>query len=261
MLRGPLQEGSLFAKDYRVVRLLREGGMGAVYVAQQVSTGKERALKVMRRELVANEGLRRRFEQEARVGAKIESEHVVDVQSAGIDEATGTPYLVMELLRGKDLAQVMAERGAFSPADTTALLEELCDAVGAAHEVGIVHRDLKPENVFLAETKRGKTSTSKVKVLDFGIAKLAAEAATHATAPLGSPIWMAHEQTEFGNVTAPLVAAPTTPDGAPDGSGEGPREHGVRAGRVRRPCSGSRRASEGRDSNRDSNRNRSHTHP
>lgn len=199
MSSGPLVAGSLFGGDFRIVRLLREGGMGAVYVVRQESTRKERALKVMRPELVANEGLRRRFEQEARVGGAIKSDHVVDVLIANVDGTTGMPFLVLELLRGRDLGEAMAERGAFPPAEARAILDELCDALGAAHAEDIVHRDVKPENVFLAEAKRGKTFS--VKVLDFGIAKLAAEAATHATQALGSPRWMAPEQTEAGNVT------------------------------------------------------------
>ncbi len=198
MLRGLLEEGSLFAGDYRIVRLLREGGMGAVYVVLQESTGKERALKVMRPELVANEALRERFKREARAGAAIESEHVVEVQRAGIDEATGTPFLVMELLRGKALDEAMASYRTFPPAQVRLILGELCHAVGAAHRAGIVHRDLKPENVFLAETKRAGQSFM-VKVLDFGIAKLAAE--TRLTGAIGSPIWMAPEQTKPGNIS------------------------------------------------------------
>src|SRR5687768_13017299 len=103
-----LGKGAVFAGDYRIVEPLNAGGMGAVYVVEQLSTSKQRALKVMHPQLVADPELRRRFEQEARVGSRIESEHVVDVQAAGVDPATGMPWLVMDLLRGEDLARRVA---------------------------------------------------------------------------------------------------------------------------------------------------------
>src|SRR6187431_1272965 len=99
-----LAAGVILGSDYRVVRPLAAGGMGAVYVVEQLSTGKERALKLMRPELAENADFRRRFELEARVGARIESEHVVEIHSAGVDATSGTPYIVMELLDGEDLA-------------------------------------------------------------------------------------------------------------------------------------------------------------
>src|SRR5687768_1511171 len=113
-----LEPGAIFADDYRVVRPLAAGGMGAVYVVDQLSTGKARALKVMRPELAGEEELRRRFQQEARIGAKIESEHVVEIHSAGVDEATKAPFIVMELLVGEDLASRL-EKG---PLDLAAAL-------------------------------------------------------------------------------------------------------------------------------------------
>src|SRR5687767_2844832 len=101
----------IFAGDYRIVRPLAEGGMGAVYVVDQLSTGKARALKLMRPELAGDPDLRRRFEQEAKIGSRIESDHVVEIVAAGIDEETSTPYLVMELLVGEDLASRVERAG------------------------------------------------------------------------------------------------------------------------------------------------------
>src|SRR5438552_12835542 len=112
-----LEPGDLFARDFRIERLLAEGGMGAVYVVRQISTGRMRALKVMQPELVHNEDLRRRFLLEANVGANIASEHVVEVQVAGIDEKTGAPFLVMELLEGFDLATHLEQKGTLSAAE------------------------------------------------------------------------------------------------------------------------------------------------
>jgi len=92
-----LEAGYVFANDYQVVRELARGGMGVVYVAQQLSTGKPRALKLMLPEMVRDPSLRRRFESEARISAKIQIDHVVEIIAAGVDGATGTPWLAMEL--------------------------------------------------------------------------------------------------------------------------------------------------------------------
>jgi serine/threonine protein kinase len=193
-----LSPGTIFAGDFRVVRLLSQGGMGTVYVVEQLSTGKQRALKLMLMNLMADPALRKRFETEARVGALIDSEHVVDVVAAGVDE--GTPWLAMELLNGQTLERVVEERGAMPPAEIFAVFEQLCHALAAAHEAGIVHRDLKPENVFLARSRRAGVSFT-VKVLDFGIAKIVAESKTTRTESIGSPMWMAPEQADRARIT------------------------------------------------------------
>jgi len=192
--------GTSFGGDFVVVRPLRVGGMGAVYVAEQRSTSMLRALKVMQRELVSDPSLRERFEQEARVGAQIESDHVVSVVGAGIDATSGLPWIAMELLKGMPLDLYLAERGPRTPGEVCFLFEQLCHALGAAHERGIVHRDLKPANVFLS-TSRVVGLSYVVKVLDFGIAKVLAEAKTTKTAAVGTPLYMAPEQYEAGRVT------------------------------------------------------------
>jgi TPR repeat protein/tRNA A-37 threonylcarbamoyl transferase component Bud32 len=196
--------GTVFARDFTIVRLLSEGGMGAVYVVQQNSTGAQRALKLMHRELVREPRLRERFEQEARVGARIESEHVVQVIAAGIDDASGTPWLAMELLQGQDLAALIEQRGPLPAAEVREIFAQLTHAIAAAHRVGIVHRDLKPENVFVGVSHREGVA-QMVKVLDFGIAKVVAEAKATTTQALGTPIWMAPEQTEAGRRITPAT--------------------------------------------------------
>jgi serine/threonine protein kinase len=189
--------GSIFAGDYRVLRPLSQGGMGAVYVVEQLSTGMRRALKLMRPELVSDPVLRERFAREARVGASIASEHVVAVLAAGVDGDTGMPWLVMELLDGQDLATLIDREAPMSAARTREIFEQLCHAIGAAHAAGIVHRDLKPENVFVADARRAGTSTT-VKVLDFGIAKIVDEARsatlTREGIVVGTPAYMSPEQ-------------------------------------------------------------------
>ena len=199
---GPLAPGDVFAGEFRVVKAIAQGGMGAVYEAEQISTGKTRALKLMHAEMISDPVLRRRFEQEAKVGARIESEHVVEIVGAGVDHATGAPWIAMELLRGEDLRHALERRKAFPRQEARAIFEQLCHALGAAHAAGVVHRDLKPENIFLAEARLAGVQFT-VKVLDFGIAKIVADARTmQPTAAMGSPMWMAPEQTERGAITA-----------------------------------------------------------
>ncbi|MFO0551658.1 MAG: serine/threonine-protein kinase [Polyangiaceae bacterium] len=197
-----IQAGTLFAGDFRIVRPLARGGMGAVYVAEQLSTGRERALKVMLGDLASNADLRRRFEQEAKIGAQIASDHVVEVVAAGIDPQSGSPWLAMELLQGRDLNSMLAERGPLSANEVVELFEQLSHAVGAAHAHGIVHRDLKPENIFIAAERRAG-GAYVAKILDFGIAKLVSQARTAATAAIGTPMWMAPEQMQHGSVIGP----------------------------------------------------------
>ncbi len=195
-----LEAGAVFGGDFTIVRPLRVGGMGAVYVAEQRSTGAKRALKLMQRELVTDPGLRERFEQEARIGATIESDHVVQVVAAGIDVATDVPWIAMELLEGMPLDEYLAHKGARPAGEVRFLFEQLCHALAAAHAKGVVHRDLKPANVFLC-TPRIVGLSYVVKVLDFGIAKVLAEAQTARTAAVGTPMYMAPEQYEAGRVT------------------------------------------------------------
>jgi serine/threonine protein kinase len=195
-----LSPGTLVGGDFRVVSPLAQGGMGAIYVAEQLSTGKPRALKTLRPDVADTPELRQRFAQEARIGARIASEHVVEVVGAGVDHDGRLPWLAMELLEGRDLSTVVERGGPQPPGFVRAVLAELCHAVGAAHDAGIVHRDLKPENVFLAAARRVGVPFT-VKVLDFGIAKLVQEVGKRTTGALGSPLWMAPEQTEAAAIT------------------------------------------------------------
>jgi tRNA A-37 threonylcarbamoyl transferase component Bud32 len=178
--------------------------MGAVYVAEQLSTGKRRALKVMQGALVTEERSRARFIEEARVGARIASAHVVEVVGAGIDEASSMPWLAMELLDGEDLGALLRRRGPMPGGEVLALLGQACHALAAAHRAGVVHCDLKPENLFVARSQQAGVPFV-VKVLDFGIAKLVREGQTAATvtSAIGTPLWMAPEQATAGAGIAP----------------------------------------------------------
>ena len=196
-----LSPGSVFADQFEVVRPLAKGGMGAVYVVKQLGTGRERALKLMHPMLVSDERSLERFEREAKVGSVIESDHVVEVIAAGVERASGTPWLCMELLRGETLADRIERQGALGRGEAIEALAQLSHALSAAHAAGIVHRDLKPENVFLAVPRREGIAFT-LKVLDFGVAALVKEAAgAKTTQGVGSPMWMAPEQTDAGKVT------------------------------------------------------------
>jgi serine/threonine-protein kinase len=199
-----LQEGALFAGRYRVVRLIASGGMGAVYEVVHLETQRRRALKVMLPHVLRNDELRGRFQREARVAAEVESEFIVDVFDAGVEEATQMPFLVMELLRGEELGKRLKRVGRLTPGEALAYLYQTALALDKTHRAGVVHRDLKPENIFLMEREDGPP---RVKVLDFGVAKLVAEGAATggATEVVGTPTYMAPEQFRAGTRITPAV--------------------------------------------------------
>lgn len=190
-----LQPGTIFGRDFRIVRSLRAGGMGAVYVVEQLSTGKPRALKIMSPEFAQNPDARERFVLEARAASRVDSDHVVEIVTAGIDDETGALFLVMELLRGEELADSLARIGPLPLSDTIEVITQVGHALELAHAQGIVHRDVKPENIILAASRRRDVPFT-AKILDFGIAKLAADSAKTGTQPLGTPLFMAPEQTD-----------------------------------------------------------------
>jgi serine/threonine-protein kinase len=188
-----LPQASLFAGRYRIVRRIAAGGMGAVFEVVHTETQRRRALKVMLPELVHNQQLRERFQLEARVTANVDSEHIVDVFDAGIDDSTGMPFLVMELLNGQDLGRILELEGPLAPERVVTYLRQVASALDKTHGAGIVHRDLKPENLFLTHREDG---TPRVKILDFGISKVVNEAPQTArvTRGIGTPLYMAPEQ-------------------------------------------------------------------
>ncbi|HRG96249.1 MAG TPA: serine/threonine-protein kinase, partial [Polyangiaceae bacterium] len=201
-----LQPGSIFGNDFRIIRHLSSGGMGSVFVVEQLSTGKERALKVMHTEFSTDEAHRTRFESEARVSASIESDHVVEVLAAGVDAESNIPWLVMELLRGETLDDHVTHRGPMAVGAVRECAKQLRHALEQAHLLGLVHRDLKPENLFLASARRDDVPFT-LKILDFGIAKWAQEAkgTLKNSQMLGSPLWMAPEQLQTGALISPAT--------------------------------------------------------
>jgi len=195
-----LQPGQLFAQRYRVVRLLKAGGMGAVYEVRHTATDKRWALKLMNPSLARDANARERFEREAKIDALIESAFVASVIDAGIDEATQAPYLVMEFLVGEDLGEQLLRTGPLPAASVVAYLRDVARALDKAHAKNIVHRDLKPENLFLCQSDE---EGERVKVLDFGIAKLLEGVGHSSTQSAGTPGYMSPEQWSRGRDIGP----------------------------------------------------------
>ena len=180
--------GAPFAGKYTVERILGHGGMGTVFEARHLRLGHRVAIKVLGSELRDYPELVTRFEREARAAGSLTSVHAVRVFDIDMTE-DATPFIVMELLSGSDLARILESEGPQPVPRAVKWVVEACDAIGEAHRLGIIHRDIKPSNLFLA--------SDGVKVLDFGIAKrVAAKEAsiTHAVAPLGTPQYMSPEQ-------------------------------------------------------------------
>ncbi|AUX22946.1 uncharacterized protein SOCEGT47_034620 [Sorangium cellulosum] len=189
---APLKPDALFHGRYRVVRCIKAGGMGAVYEVVDEVTDRRRALKVMLPGSIQDAGMRARFAQEARITGGIESDHIVPVSDAGVDADSGMPFLIMDLLQGEELAGLSARRGPLPAAEVVLYLSQVALALDKTHAAAIVHRDLKPENLFLTRRDDGAPC---VKVLDFGLAKVAADSSmAQRTALVGTPLYMAPEQ-------------------------------------------------------------------
>src|SRR5687767_12073432 len=164
--------GQVLDSKYRLERLLGRGGMGSVYLATHLGTERYVALKLITPQFMRNEEFVARFKREARAAGRLRHPNVVDVTDFGFADASGEPvaYLVMEYLDGCTLADVLAEENQLPLDWVVDILEQVSSAVHEAHQLGIVHRDLKPENIWLEPNRLG---SYRVKVLDFGIAKLA----------------------------------------------------------------------------------------
>jgi len=186
-----LSVGSVFNARYRVVRIIKSGGMGSVYEVLDETTNSPRALKVMLPSVVEDADQRARFALEAKITGNIESDHLLRIFDAGIRDTTGEPFIVMDLLRGEELQAMLTKRGPLPPEEVLVYLTQLARVLEKTHAAGIVHRDLKPENLFVTRRDDGSPS---IKVLDFGIAKVVAQQQAQKTRALGTPLYMAPEQ-------------------------------------------------------------------
>ena len=163
--------GELLDDKYRLDRLLGSGGMGAVFLATHLGTARYVALKLIAPQFMRNEEFVERFKREARAAGRLRHPNVVDVTDFGFARVNDgqVAYLVMEYLDGCTLGDVLAEEKRLPLEWVVDILEQVCSAVHEAHQQGIVHRDLKPDNIWLEPNRLG---SYRVKVLDFGIAKL-----------------------------------------------------------------------------------------
>lgn len=186
--------------EYVIQERIGTGGMGIVYRAVQPLIGKQVAIKVMRAQFAQAHQLVQRLLVEARVVNAIPHRGIIDIFGFGQLE-DGRPYVVMELLQGLSLDRLLRRKGRLGVDEAVKILDEVLDALGAAHRRGVVHRDLKPGNVFLVEGAAGARS---LKLLDFGIAKVASTPAANALTVhgllLGTPEYMSPEQVRGGEV-------------------------------------------------------------
>ncbi|HET9553833.1 MAG TPA: protein kinase, partial [Anaeromyxobacteraceae bacterium] len=194
----PLAPGELLDGRYRIVRLVAEGGMGAVYEAEAIRIGRPVAVKVLH-PLFARSPLEvERFRREARIAVQVSSPHVVEMLDFG-QAPGGELFLVMELLRGESLRERLERTGSLPPAQVADLMRQLLRGLVAAHGAGIVHRDLKPDNLWLVPEE----GRERLTILDFGIAKATGPAgapATQAGLVVGTPEFLAPEQAVGGEV-------------------------------------------------------------
>jgi serine/threonine protein kinase len=191
LIASPVNPGEILAEKYQVERALGQGGMGIVVAARHLELDQTVAIKFLIRDAPPN--ALERFMREAKAAALVKSEHVCRVYDVG-RLASGEPYIVMEYLEGSDLADKLEAEGPQPFADVIGWVIQTCDALSSAHSQGIVHRDLKPANLFLQQGSDGPTT---LKVVDFGISKLATSGALTSTAVLmGSPFYMSPEQLE-----------------------------------------------------------------
>ena len=181
------------AQRYEVLSLLGEGGMGAVYKARDVELSRMVALKVIRPDLARNRAILDRFKQELILATQVTHRNVVRIYDLG--EAEGIKFITMEYVEGEDLAAILHRRVKLPPREAVAVVEQVCRALEAAHNVGVIHRDLKPQNVMW------ETGSGRILVMDFGLAKtLEGERMTQTGAMVGTMEYMSPEQALAGNL-------------------------------------------------------------
>ncbi len=188
--------GSLIGRrlgDFQVLRKLGRGGMADVYVARQLSLGRDVALKVLKNEFARDKDYVERFRREARAAAKLNHPNIVQVYDVG--SADSMHYIAQELVDGENLREVLARVGTLKANEAIEVLVSVASALEVASEAGITHRDIKPENIM-------RSSRGIVKVADFGLARVGADAGksradlTQAGLTLGTPRYMSPEQVQ-----------------------------------------------------------------
>ncbi len=195
--------GDRIADKYELVRLVGEGGMGAVFEAIHLRLRQRVAIKILLPKAVVAKDVVARFEREGRIASQLKSRHATRVLDIDVSPG-GLPYMVMEYLEGRTLSAELRRRKTLSVPEAIHYMLQACDAMAEAHSLGIVHRDLKPSNLFLCP----ENDTLIVKVLDFGISKILDDSdveLTHTREVVGTPMYMSPEQVR----SAKLVDART----------------------------------------------------
>jgi len=190
-----LQPGDIIDGKYRIIRLLGEGGMGAVYLAENTRIARQVAIKVLLGEAADKPDVVQRFEREAQAAGRIGSDHILEILDFG-NLPNGDRFMVMEFLEGEELS-ARIKRSVLTPEQSVHLFLQLLEGLEAAHAAGIVHRDLKPDNIFILKEKAGRPDF--VKIIDFGISKFnqlndAEHSKTKTGMLMGTPYYLSPEQ-------------------------------------------------------------------
>src|SRR5215831_15630741 len=181
-----LQVGDVLGGRYEIQQLLGEGGMGAVYKARDRELDRPVALKLIRPELAASSAMLARFKQELLLSRQVTHKNVIRIYDLG--DSDGVKFITMEFVEGKDLRTLIQEKQKFSPEEAVEVMQQVCQALEAAHSVGVIHRDLKPQNVMREESGR-------ILVMDFGLARnLEGAGMTQTGALVGTMEYMSPEQ-------------------------------------------------------------------
>ncbi len=181
-----LSPGTSIGSRYEIVRLLGQGGMGAVYQAHDKELDRQVAIKVIRADMAANPEILRRFKQELILARQITHKNVIRIFDLG--QADGIKFITMEYIEGENLQSVLRRKKKLEPAEAANILAQVCRALEAAHNEGVIHRDLKPQNIMLDKSGRAY-------VMDFGIARsMIGAGMTQTGALIGTPDYMSPEQ-------------------------------------------------------------------
>ena len=181
-----LQPGDVLGSRYEILRLLGEGGMGAVYQARDKELDRDIALKLIRPELAASPDILARFKQELLLAHQVTHKNVIRIYD--LSEADGVKFITMEYVEGSDLRRFLIDKGKVPAAEAVDIIRQICYALHAAHSVGVIHRDLKPQNVM--QDKHGR-----ILVMDFGLARsVEADGMTQTGALVGTMEYMSPEQ-------------------------------------------------------------------
>jgi serine/threonine protein kinase/tetratricopeptide (TPR) repeat protein len=184
--QGTLEPGTLLAQRYQIVQMLGQGGMGAVYKATDVELNRTVALKVIRSDLARDKAIVDRFKQELLLAHQVTHRNVIRIYD--LSEADGMKFITMEYVEGENLLTLIHEKKKFSPSEAVEIMQQVCRALEASHNVGVIHRDLKPQNIM-------RDTTGRVVVMDFGLARtLEGEGMTQSGALVGTIEYMSPEQ-------------------------------------------------------------------